>query len=123
MMLRLLMAGLLGGGVLALGACTTTGNVERNAAAGAAAGAALGAIIGNNTGDGDATDGAVIGAVIGAGAGALKGRQDDIASGEGTKVRQTAQGQTLYYDERAGRYFYVDPQSGKTYWQNGQLRG
>lgn len=109
--------------LLALGACTTTGNVEKNAAAGAAAGALAGAVIGNNTGSGDAKDGAVIGAVLGGTAGALKGRQDDIASGEGTKMRQTAQGQTLYYDERAGRYFYVDPQTGKTYWQNGQLRG
>jgi len=110
-------------GVLALGACTTTGNVERNALGGAAAGAAAGAIIGNNTGSGDATDGAVIGAVLGGVAGGLKGRQDDIASGQGTTIRQTAQGQQLYYDQRYGRYYYVDPQSGKTFWQNGSIRG
>ncbi len=55
---------LAGAGVLA-SACTTTGNVERNAFGGAALGAIAGAIIGNNVGAGDAGTGAAIGAVHG----------------------------------------------------------
>lgn len=56
-----------------MGACTSSGHTERNAAAGAAAGAVAGAIIGNNVGDGDAGRGAAIGAVAGGTAGAAKG--------------------------------------------------
>lgn len=104
-------------------ACTTTGNVENNAAKGAVAGAIAGSIIGNNTGDGDAQDGAVAGAVIGGAIGAYKGRQDDIRSGEGTRLKERADGQELYFDERANRYYYFDERTGKTYWQDGSLRG
>jgi hypothetical protein len=109
--------------LFALGACTSTGNIERNALGGAAIGAAAGSVIGNNTGDGDAGQGAAIGAAIGGAAGAIRGRDQDVNSGEGTRLRQTAQGQQLYYDQRAGRYYYIDANSGRTYWQNGQLRG
>jgi phage tail tape-measure protein len=56
-----------------LGACTTTGTTEKNAAVGAAGGAVAGAVIGNNVGDGDAKRGAIIGAVLGGAAGAAKG--------------------------------------------------
>ena len=58
---------------IALSACTTTGQTERNAATGAALGAVAGAVIGNNVGDGDAQRGAAIGAVAGGAAGAAKG--------------------------------------------------
>ncbi|WP_143435239.1 YajG family lipoprotein [Henriciella aquimarina] len=27
-----------------------------------------------------------------------------------------------YYDERARRYYYYDPRTGNTYWENGDLR-
>lgn len=111
------------GAVAMLGACTTTGNVEKNAAIGAAGGAIAGAIIGNNTGSGDAGTGAAIGAVVGGAGGAYSGNQKDKAIGENTRLRKAANGQELFYDEGAGRYFWVDPQTGKSYWNNGQLRG
>lgn len=103
--------------------CTTTGNVEKRAAQGAAAGAIAGAIIGNNTGGGDAGDGAKTGAIIGAIGGAVQGRREDIASGEGTRLKERADGQELYYDETARRYYFFDERTGKTYWQDGSLRG
>lgn len=109
-------------GALLLAACTSTGNVERNAAKGAVAGAIAGAVLGNNVGDGDAQRGAAIGAVVGGVAGAAKGRQDDIRSGEGTQLRQPAAGQELLYDRNTGRYYYIDEATGRTYWQNGELR-
>ena len=58
-----------GAGLLAA-ACTSTGNVERNAAAGAAIGAVAGAVIGNNVGGESAATGAALGAAIGGTAGA-----------------------------------------------------
>lgn len=109
--------------VALLGACTTTGNVERNAAIGAAGGAVAGAIIGNNVGSGDAKTGAIIGAIAGGAGGAYSGQQKDKHMGEGTHMRQHANGQQLHYDQSTGRYFWVDPQTGKSYYENGQLRG
>lgn len=111
------------GAAALLGACTTTGNVERNAAIGAAGGAIAGAIIGNNTGSGDASTGAAIGAVVGGAGGAYSGSQEDKAMGEETRIRQGANGQKLFYDEYAERYFWVDAETGRSYWKNGQLRG
>lgn len=100
---------------LALGACSSTGNMERNAAVGATIGAVAGAVIGNNTGDGDARTGAAIGAVVGGAGGAYAGYQQD-------QERTRANGQPTYYDQAADRYFTVDRATGKTYWQNGQFR-
>lgn len=105
-----------------LAACTTTGNVERNAAIGAAGGAVLGAIVGNNTGSGDAGTGAAIGAVVGGAGGAYSGVQADKAQNQDTRFRQNAEGQNLVYDEFAGRYYFTDGSTGNTYWQNGGLR-
>lgn len=105
-----------------LTACSTTGNVERNAAIGAAGGAVLGAVIGNNTGSGDAGTGAAIGAVVGAAGGAYSGTQADKAMGQKTQIRRNAQGQELIFDEFANRYYFVDQTTGSTYWQNGALR-
>ncbi len=107
---------------LVLSACTTTGNVEKKAAIGAAAGAVTGAVIGNNVGDGDAKTGAVIGGLIGAAGGGYVGHQQDQNNGDETQFRQRAEGQPLIYDESAGRYFFVDRATGRTYWQNGSLR-
>ena len=111
--------------ILSLSACTTTGNVESNAALGALGGAVAGAIIGNNTGAGDAKTGAAIGAIIGGAGGAAVGAQKDRTMGEGTRPRSEtrATGQDLYYDEEAQRYYYFDPVSGRTYYENGELRG
>lgn len=99
---------------LTLSACTTTGNMERGGLVGAGLGGITGAIIGNNTGSGDASTGAAIGAIVGGVAGAYSGYIRD------------RQGHTVptqfYYDQRYGRYFYVDPHDGRTYWRNGQFR-
>lgn len=112
----------LGTSLVLLGACTTTGNVERNAAIGAAGGAIAGAIIGNNTGSGDAETGAAIGALVGAAGGAYVGHEKDKRVEGDTYLRNDADGQELIYDASAGRYYYVDRQTGRTYWQNGSLR-
>ena len=109
--------------VLLLGACTTTGNVERNAAGGAAIGALIGGAIGNNYNEGDAREGMAIGAAVGALAGTARGAHQDNTYNGGVQPRQPAGGQTLYFDTAAGRYFYRDYRTGQTYWQNGELRG
>lgn len=93
------------------GACTSTGNVERNAAAGAAIGAVAGAVIGNNVGDGNAGRGAAIGAVVGGAAGAIRGSQQD----------REARGLNRQWDSRAGRYYYCYPE-GDCYWEDGRRR-
>ena len=105
---------LVGAAVIALPACTTTGNMERGALIGAGLGGASGAIIGNNTGSGDASTGAAIGAIVGAIGGAYVGHVRDQ---QGHSFRTQ-----LYYDTYHRRYFYVDPHTGRTHWQNGQLR-
>lgn len=101
-----------GAGLLAA-ACTTTGNVERNAAGGAALGALAGAVIGNNVGAGDAGTGAAIGAAIGGTAGAIRGCQQDGGCGATPNRRQ-------FYDQRVGRYYYYDQRTGRYYWENGE---
>ena len=107
---------------LSFTACTTTGNTEKNAAIGGAAGAAIGAVVGNNVGDGDAKTGAIIGGVIGAAGGAYSGHEKDKHMGEPTDFKQSADGQPLIYDEAAGKYYFVEQSTGKTYWSDGALR-
>lgn len=109
-------------GFVLISACTTTGNVEKNTAIGTAAGAAAGAVIGNNVGKGDAKTGAIIGGIVGAAGGAYTGRQKDENSGEGTHLKTPAAGQRLYYDQSAARYYFIDEETGRTYWKNGQIR-
>lgn len=80
-------------------------------AIGAAGGAALGAAIADDDLEGALVGGA-LGAAVGAGIGAAT-----------TPTNRTApNGGTMYYDQRADRYFYVDERTGRTYWENGQLR-
>ncbi len=112
-------------GILAAG-CTQTGNVERNAAGGAAVGAIIGGIIGNNTGDGNVENGAAVGALLGGAAGAVRGYDQDQRQqgqyGRGNQAQRTGpNGEPLYYDQRAGRYYYTD-RYGNSFWQNGQRR-
>ena len=104
---------------LSLAACTTTGNVERNAAAGAAIGAASGAVLGNNVGSGDAGEGAAIGAAVGAAAGAARGY------GQDQKVEECARYTVwlTYYDNSEGRYYYMIPGTGRSCWSDGTPRG
>jgi uncharacterized protein YcfJ len=99
----------------ALGACTTTGNMERNAGAGAAIGALAGAVIGNNTGGGDAGNGAVIGAVIGGTAGAVRGYSLDQRRDECATARRRPT-----YRDRNGAYYYVIPGTDRTCWARDQ---
>lgn len=128
MVRQLLLAGA-GVSFLMLGACTSTGNMERNAVIGGGLGAATGAIIGNNTGSGDARTGAVIGGVVGAAGGAYSGYVQDQRYYQYQQPQpyyynrgQQYQRPPLYYDQRYRRYYYIDPYSRRTYWQNGQYR-
>ena len=107
--------------LLAAGACTQTGNVERGAATGAVLGGAAGAIIGNNVGDGDAATGAAIGAAVGGASGAYAGHQKDKQNS--SQYQTGPHGEPLKYDSRYNRYYYVDAQTGRTYWANGEFRG
>ncbi|WP_409434106.1 glycine zipper domain-containing protein [Litorimonas sp. RW-G-Af-16] len=109
--------------LIGLSACTTTGNVEKNAAIGAAAGAVAGAVIGNNTGSGDAGTGAAIGAIVGGAGGAYAGQQKDKNMNEPTVIKRGADGQELIYDQQAGRYYYYNAANGRTYWRDGSYRG
>ena len=93
-----------------LSACSSDPHVQNSALAGGAIGALAGAIIGNNTGSGNAATGALIGGAAGAAIGAAKGCAD---VGCGSDRR---------YDERAHRYYYYDRRTGRTYWENGDLR-
>lgn len=99
-------------------ACTSSGNTERGAATGALLGGVAGAIIGNNTGSGNAGQGAAIGAATGAIAGGVVGSQKDRDTQEAGP-----RGEQLVYDSYARRYYYVDRNSGRTYWSNGDYRG
>ena len=113
--------GLLGLSAFAFTACTTTGNVEKNAAYGAAGGAVAGAVIGNNTGDGDAGEGALIGAAVGAAAGAGYGYIKDQRQGTPTTMRPNLSEQS-YYDENTGRYYRYEKGTNRTFYENGQQR-
>lgn len=97
-------------------ACTTTGNVERNAGGGAAIGAIAGAILGNNVGAGDAGTGAAIGAAIGGSAGAIRGCRQDGGCGVATANRRQ------FYDQRASRYYFFDQGTQRYYWEDGSPR-
>ena len=101
---------------LLVGACTTTGNTERNALGGAALGGLAGAAIGAVSGDVGVGTGAAVGAAVGGGIGAVKGCREDGGCGAATPNRRQ------YYDERAGRYYYYDSGSGRYYWENGARR-
>ena len=87
---------------------------------GALLGGVAGAVIGNNTGSGDAGQGAAIGAATGAIAGGVIGSQKD---NDRRSVDTGPRGEPLVYDNYARRYYYVDRNSGRTYWANGDYRG
>lgn len=107
---------------VAFAACTTTGNVEKNAAAGAVIGGVAGAVIGNNTGNSNAKEGALIGAGVGAAAGAYKGKRDDDAIGANSGFKASLDKSTRYYDDRTNRYYYYENGTSRTFYENGQLR-
>ncbi len=105
--------------LVALGACTTTGNVERNAAGGAAIGALGGAVIGNNVGDGNAGRGAVIGGVLGGAAGAARGYGQDQRIND---CRAADRDTRTYRDYNTGDYYYYVPGTNRTCWTDGRPR-
>ena len=105
--------------VMLLGACASNGqynNTTRDAAIGGAVGAAAGAVI---AGEGNRTEGAVIGGVLGAAAGAAFGCTRDKVCPWSAKNPNHSQ---LYYDQQAGRNYFVDTQTGDTYWESGEFR-
>ncbi|MDZ4761458.1 MAG: glycine zipper 2TM domain-containing protein [Alphaproteobacteria bacterium] len=103
---------------LSLAACAADGlsPVQRNAAIGGAIGAAAGAAVND-----DDLEGALIGGALGAAIGAYTGCREQGGCFVGGK--QVANRNDLVYDSRAQRYYYMDRASGRTYWENGQLRG
>lgn len=96
--------------------CTTSGTAERGALGGAAAGAAVGAIAGQIIG-GRPGAGAAAGAALGALGGAAIGCQQ-----AGDCFGQAQRGGDRRYDDYVGRYYFVDPQTGDSYWENGEFR-
>ena len=114
--------GLLLVAVLPFAACTTTGEVERNAVGGAAAGAAIGAGVGAISGDVKVGEGAAVGAVVGAAAGAIRGTQRDRRYNGGTTQAPNLDRGTRYYEESTGRYYYYERGTGRTFYENGQYR-
>lgn len=89
---------------------------QRNAAIGGALGAAAGAAIAD-----DDLSGALIGGALGAAVGYYTGCQEQGGCFVGGK--QVASRSEMVYDRNAGRYYYVDPSTGRTYWENGDFRG
>ena len=102
--------------LMLVSACTQSGTAERNAAYGAAAGAAAGAIAGEVIA-GKPGRGAAYGAAIGAVGGAIAGceRSNECWN----RARNTDE---RYYDDYARRYYYRDPRTGDTWWENGEFR-
>jgi hypothetical protein len=101
---------------LLAGACTESRTAEKDALYGAGAGAAAGALAGQLIA-GKPGVGAAIGAGIGAATGAAIGCQkahDCFHRARAAGGRQ--------YDRSADRYYYRDPETGDTYWENGEFR-
>jgi hypothetical protein len=104
---------------LSLAACSTMDGwdpSQRNAALGGALGAAAGAAIAD-----DDLSGALIGGALGAAVGYYTGCQEQGGCFVGGN--QVATRDDLIYDRNAGRYYYVDRSTGRTYWDNGEYRG
>ena len=104
---------------LSLAACSTTDDwspAQRNAAIGGALGAAAGAAVSN-----DDLEGALVGGALGAAVGYYTGCREQGGCFVGGK--QVANRSDLVYDRNDRRYYYVDRSNGRTYWENGELRG
>jgi uncharacterized protein YcfJ len=93
--------------MMALTACASMTESERGAATGAAVGGAAGAIIGDDAGS------AALGAVVGGAAGWYLGCRQEGRCGNVSNQRQ-------HYDQRSGRYYFQDPQSGQYFYENGE---
>lgn len=104
------------GGALLASACTASGTAEKNALYGAAAGAAAGAVAGEVISGRPG-----VGAAVGAGVGAVAGAAIGCARADDCFGRARDHGDRRY-DDYADRYYYVDPKTGDTYWENGEFR-
>lgn len=93
--------------MLALTACAGMTPSERNAAIGAGVGAAAGGLIGDDAGS------AALGAVVGGAAGWYLGCRQEGRCGAVDNRR-------AHYDQRTGRYYFQDPQSGRYFYENGE---
>ena len=102
---------------LIVSGCTASGTAERNALYGAAAGAAAGAIAGEVIA-GRPGQGAAIGAGVGAVTGAVVG-----CNRAGDCFGRAKNHNDRRYDRYEERYYYVDPETNDTYWEDGTLRG
>lgn len=91
---------------LLLTACASMTPSERNAATGAALGGVAGAVLGDD-------EAALAGAVVGGAAGWYLGCRQEGRCGDVSNRRQ-------YVDQRTGRYYFSDPQSGRLFYENGE---
>ncbi len=99
--------------LLATAGCQSTGEgALTGAAIGAAGGAIAGEIFAGRPGQG-----AAYGALIGAAVGAYEG-----CSRAGTCWGRARDHGHRRYDRYSGRYYYVDPEYGDTYWEDGSFR-
>lgn len=121
-MTTLIKTGVLSLAALSIVACTTTGNVERNALGGAAAGAAVGAGIGAVSGDVKVGEGAAAGAVVGGLIGAISGNKKDKAMNGGTIQAPILDKTTRYFDDNSNRYYYFERGTSRTFYENGERR-
>ena len=103
---------------LSLAACETDNwsPAQRDAAIGGAAGAALGAAVAK-----DDLEGALVGGALGAAVGYYTGCKEQGGCFVGGK--EVASRDDLQYDRNDRRYYYIDRATGRTYWENGDLRG
>ncbi len=104
---------------LSLAACSSMDDLDpsqRNAVIGGGLGALAGAAVSD-----DDVSGALIGGALGAAVGYYTGCQEQGGCFVGGK--QVASRSDLVYDQNNRRYFYVDRNSGRTYWENGEVRG
>lgn len=118
--------------VVSLSACASVDdridrmdNAERGATVGALGGAAAGAAI---AGRGNRTEGALIGAGVGAAGGYVLGNEKDKDDARQYGYNRDISSAPFYrdenrfYDSQAGRYYYRDPATGRTYFANGEPR-
>src|ERR1051325_11337339 len=103
----------LAGAGVQMTACANDPRTTNTTLGGAAIGAVAGAVIGNNVGSGNAATGALVGAAVGGAAGAVKGCNDQGGCGASAGTHKQ------YYDERAQRYYYYDPATGRYFWEDG----
>ena len=104
---------------LSVAACSTTDSWDPsqcNAAIGGAIEAAAGAAVADND-----LQGALIGGALGAAVGYYTACREQGGCFVGGK--QVASRNGLQYDRDDRRYYYVDRNSGRTYWESGDFPG